>query len=266
NDLGANTFVGTSGRVFPRAMKASPLLRAWLRRLDGLGVTIRTRHLWTGFAPPSGLLFRTADGATTTIDADAVLLALGGASWPKLGSDGRWAHIFDDAGIAVVPLAPANCGVLITWSDVFRSRFEGAALKRIALTIGGVTQRGEAIVTRHGIEGGAIYALGPHIRSSWAAAKFATIVVDLKPDLSVAELARRLEKRRGSDTMTNHLRKAAHLDPVAIGLLRETELPGGAEALAGRIKALPLIVTGLENIERAISTAGGVGWGGLDQA
>ena len=156
--------------------------------------------------------------------------------------------------------------MLITWSDVFRSRFEGAALKRIALTIGVVTQRGEAIVTRHGIEGGAIYALGPHIRSAWAAAKPATIVVDLKPDLSVAELARRLEKRRGSDTMTNHLRKAAHLDPVAIGLLRETELPDGAEALAARIKALPLIVTGLENIERAISTAGGVSWGGLDQA
>ena len=165
-----------------------------------------------------------------------------------------------------MPLAPANCGVLVTWSDVFRSRFEGAALKRIALTIGGVTQRGEAIVTRNGLEGGAVYALGPHIRSACAAAKPATLVVDLKPDLSVAELARRLEKRRGSDTMTNHLRKAAHLDPVAVGLLRETELPEGAEALAVRIKALPLIVTGLVSIERAISTAGGVSWGGLDQA
>ena len=266
NDLGANTFVGTSGRVFPQAMKASPLLRAWLRRLDGLGVTIKTRHLWTGFAPSGGLLFRTAEDAAIKIDADVALLALGGASWAKLGSDGQWAKIFAGADIPVVALTPANCGVLITWSDVFRSRFEGAALKRIALTIGVVTQRGEAIVTRHGIEGGAIYALGPHIRSAWAAAKPATIVVDLKPDLSVAELARRLEKRRGSDTMTNHLRKAAHLDPVAIGLLRETELPDGAEALAARIKALPLIVTGLENIERAISTAGGVSWGGLDQA
>ena len=197
---------------------------------------------------------------------DAALLALGGASWPKLGSDGQWAEIFAGADIPVVPLAPANCGVLVAWSDVFRSRFEGAALKRVALTIGGVTQRGEAIVTRNGLEGGAVYALGPHIRSACAAAKPATLVVDLKPDLSVAELARRLEKRRGSDTMTNHLRKAAHLDSVAIGLLRETELPEGAEALAARIKALPLIVTGLENIERAISTAGGVSWGGLDQA
>ena len=149
--------------------------------------------------------------------------------------------------------------MLVTWSNVFRSRFEGAALKRVALTIGGVTQCGEAIVTRNGLEGGAVYALGPHIRSACAAAKPATLVVDLKPDLSVAELARRLGKRRGSDTMTNHLRKAAHLDSAAIGLLRETELPEGAEALAARIKALPLIATGLENIERA-------SWGGLDQA
>jgi uncharacterized flavoprotein (TIGR03862 family) len=264
NDLGANTFVGTSGRVFPRAMKASPLLRTWLRRLDGLGVTIKVRHLWTGFAPPSGLLFRTADGAATTIDADAALLALGGASWPKLGSDGRWADIFADADIAVVPLAPANCGVRVTWSDVFRARFEGAALKRIALTIGGVTKRGEAIVTRNGLEGGAVYALGPQIRSACAAGKTADLIVDLKPDISLADLVRRLKKPRGSDTATNHLRKAAHLDPAAIGLLRETALPDGAEALATRIKALPLCVTGLEGVERAISTAGGVGWGGLN--
>jgi len=264
NDLGANTFVGTSGRVFPRAMKASPLLRAWLRRLDGLGVTIKTLHLWTGFAPPSGLLFQTADGARTRIDADAVLLALGGASWPKLGSDARWADIFDEAGIAVVPLVPANCAVLVAWSDVFRSRFEGAALKRIALTIGGVTQRGEAIVTGNGLEGGAVYALGPHIRRACAIEKTAELVVDLKPDISLPDLVRRLEKPRGSDTITNHLRKAAHLDPVAIGLLREMALPDGAEALAARIKALPLCVTGLEGIERAISTAGGVGWGGVD--
>lgn len=264
NDLGANTFVGTSGRVFPRAMKASPLLRAWLRRLDGLGVTIKTRHLWTGFASPDGLQFRTANGAATTIDADAALLALGGASWPKLGSDGRWAETFADADIAVVPLAPANCGVLVAWSDVFRSRFEGAALKRIALTIGGVTKRGEAIVTRNGLEGGAVYALGPHVRSACATEKTAGLVVDLKPDVSLPDLIRRLEKPRGSDTTTNHLRKAAHLDPVAVGLLRETALPDGAEALAARIKALPLAVTGLEGVERAISTVGGVGWGELD--
>jgi uncharacterized flavoprotein (TIGR03862 family) len=264
NDLGADTFVGTSGRVFPRAMKASPLLRAWLRRLDGLGVTIKTRHLWTGFAPPRGLLFRTADGGATTIDADAALFALGGASWPKLGSDGRWAESFADANIVVVPLAPANCGVRLIWSDVFRSRFEGAALKRIALTISGVTKRGEAIVTRNGLEGGAVYALGPHIRSACAAEKTAGLLVDLKPDIPLADLVRRLEKPRGSDTMTNHLRKAAHLDPVAIGLLRETALPNGAEALAAIIKALPLCVTGLEGVERAISTAGGIGWAGLD--
>ena len=161
----------------------------------------------------------------STIDADAVLLALGGASWPKLGSDGRWADIFDDAGIAVVPLAPANCGVHVAWSDVFRSRFEGAALKRIALTIGGVTQRGEAIVTGNGLEGGAVYALGPHIRQRLRDRKNREARRRPQAGFSLPDLARRLEKPRGSDTMTNHLRKAAHLDPVAIGLLRETALP-----------------------------------------
>ena len=246
-------------------MKASPLLRAWLRRLDGLGVTIKTRHLWTGFAPPSGLLFRTADGATTTIDADAALLALGGASWPKLGSDGRWADIFADADIAVVPLAPANCGVLVTWSNVFRSRFEGAALKRIALTIGGVTKRGEAIVTRNGLEGGAVYALGPHIRSACAVGKNGGASSSISNRIfRCLTWSGDWRSRAAATRSTNHLRKAAHLDPVAIGLLRETALPDDAEALAARIKALPLCVTGLEGIERAISTAGGVGWGGLD--
>src|SRR6185369_12500933 len=173
-------------------------------------------HLWTGFAPSGGLLFRTAEDAAIKIDADVALLALGGSSWPKLGSDGQWAKIFAGADIPVVALTPANCGVLITWSDVFRSRFEGAALKRIALTIGVVTQRGEAIVTHNGLEGGAVYALAPPIRRACAIEKTAELVVDLKPDISLPDLARRLEKPPGSDTITNHVRKAAHLDPVAI--------------------------------------------------
>ena len=188
NDLGANTFVGTSGRVFPQAMKASPLLRAWLRRLDGLGVTIKTRHRWTGLAPSGGLLFETSDNETITVNPDAALLALGGASWPKLGSDGRWADNFIAGDIPVTPLTPANCGVLVPWSEVFRKRFEGAALKRIAVSIGDVTRRGEAVVTRTGLEGGVIYALGPSIRAALEAGRDATLLVDLKPEVSLAEL------------------------------------------------------------------------------
>jgi len=265
NDLGVDTFVGTSGRIFPKAMKASPLLRAWLRRLDGLGVTIKTKHLWTGFTPSGGLAFETSDKKTIAIDPDAALLALGGASWPKLGSDGRWADIFRTSDIPVTPLAPANFGVLVSWSNVFRARFEGAALKRIRVTIGDVTRRGEAVVTRTGLEGGVIYALGPFIRSAIGAGKEATLLLDLKPDASHLELTQHLAKPRGSATMTNFLRKVVHLDPAAIGLLREAGLPDGAEALAARIKAVPLRVTGLSGLDRAISTAGGVAWSGLDQ-
>jgi len=263
NGLGADTFVGSSGRIFPRAMKASPLLRAWLRRLDDLGVTIKTRHRWIGFTQSGGLRFETADNAQFEIDADAALLALGGASWPKLGSDGSWVEPFGQAGIAITPLAPANCGVLIPWSEVFRTRFEGAALKRIALTIDGVTRRGEAVITRAGLEGGAVYALGPYIRAALARDGTATLLVDLKPDIDQADLVARLSRPRGKDTMTNFLRKAVHLDPAGAALLREGGLPDGPEALASRIKATPIRAIGLAGMERAISTAGGVAWQSL---
>jgi uncharacterized flavoprotein (TIGR03862 family) len=264
NGLGAETFVGTSGRVFPRAMKASPLLRAWLRRLDDLGITIKTRHRWIGFGAPGALAFELTDGSRIEVAPDAALFALGGASWPRLGSDGLWTGAFDDAGIPMTPLTPANCGVLISWTPVFKSRFEGAALKRIALTIDGNTQRGEAIVTRGGLEGGAVYALGPHIRAALARDGIATLLVDLKPDVTQEELASRLAKPRGKETMTNFLRKTARLDSVAAGLLREADLPQSSDALAARIKAMPLHVTGLAGLERAISTAGGVAWAAVD--
>jgi uncharacterized flavoprotein (TIGR03862 family) len=264
NDLGADTFVGSSGRIFPRAMKASPLLRAWLRRLGSLGVTIRTRHRWLEFSASGGLRFETADKSILEVTPDATLLALGGASWPKLGSDGSWTEAFKHAGIAVTPLASANCGVLVSWSEIFKSRFEGSALKRIALTIDGVTRRGEAIVTRTGLEGGAVYALGPSIRNALAKRESVTVFIDLKPDITQDALAARLSRPRGKDTMTNFLRKAIHLDTVAAGLLRETPLPDGAEPLASRIKAIPIQVTGLTGLERAISTAGGVAWQSLN--
>jgi len=265
NDLGAETFVGTSGRVFPRAMKASPLLRAWLRRLGDLGVAIKTGHRWTGFGAAGALTFEVADGSTIDITPDATLFALGGASWPRLGSDGRWTGAFDGAGVAVTQLAPANCGVLIPWSNVFKSRFEGTALKRIALNIGGSTQRGEAIITRDGLEGGAVYALGSQIRAALARDGFAMFAVDLKPDMTQTQLASRLAKPRGKETTTNFLRKSARLDSAAVGLLREAELPQSGDVLAARIKAVPLRVTGLTGLERAISTAGGVAWTSVDE-
>jgi uncharacterized flavoprotein (TIGR03862 family) len=263
NELGAETFVGTSGRVFPRAMKASPLLRAWLRRLAALGVEIRTPHQWTGFAPSGALKFSSSGGAIE-VAADAVLLALGGASWPRLGSDGTWVEAFDLAGIGVSPLMPANCGVLVPWSDVFRSRFEGAALKRIALSAGGTTTRGEAIVTQHGLEGGAIYSLVPMIREAIRAHGEAALAVDLKPDLDVADISKRLSQPRRGATLSNFLRKSLNLDPAAIGLLREAAIPESLDTLAARIKAVPLRVAGLAPLEHAISTAGGVAWTDLD--
>lgn len=265
NGLGADTFIGSSGRVFPRAMKASPLLRAWLLRLGGLGVTIKTRHCWTGFSPSGALEFELPDKTRIEIETDAALLALGGASWPRLGSDGSWAETFAQAGVAVTPLAAANCGVSIPWSDIFRSRFEGSALKRIALTIEGTTRRGEAIVTRQGLEGGAVYALGPFVRTALARGEPATLLIDLKPDMTHADLVARLSKPRGKDTMTNFLRKALHIDAAGVGLLREAGLPDGVDALATRIKAVPIRITGLAGLERAISTAGGVAWQSLDE-
>lgn len=262
--LGAETFTGSSGRIFPRAMKASPLLRAWLGRLAQLGVTIKTRHTWRGFSESGALLFETPDEPVVEIKADAALLALGGASWPKLGSDGRWIDAFAREGLAVTPLAPANCGVLISWSEIFRSRFEGAALKRVALTSDGTTRRGEAIITREGLEGGAVYALVPAIRAELAARGTARLMIDLKPYLSHEVLAARLARPRGKDTMTNFLRKAVHLNAPAAALLREAILPDGPEALAARIKAVPLDITGVASITRAISTAGGAAWPSVD--
>lgn len=267
NGLDAQTFVGTSGRVFPKAMKASPLLRAWLRRLDDLGVSMNIRHRWIGFTDTGALMFETPEGERT-VKPDATLFALGGGSWPKLGSDGAWIDVFQNSGVAITPLEPANCGVLVEWSQVFKSRFEGSALKRIALSIASTTVRGEAVITATGLEGGAIYALGPQIRAALAQGNSATLIVDLKPDLTQSALAQRLSRRRAGETLTNFLRKAAHLDPVAVALLREgsAELPDSADALAGHMKALPLKVVGLTSIERAISTAGGIAWEGLDRS
>ena len=262
--LGQQTFVGSSGRVFPNAFKASPLLRAWLSRLDHLGVRIETRHVWQGWGADGGLVFSGPDGPLS-VRADVTVLALGGASWPRLGADGGWVSVLRAAGVAVADLVPANVGVLIRWSDVLAARFHGEPLKRIAITHQGRTVRGEAILTRGGLEGGVIYALGPAIRADLAQHRQADLMLDLRPDLGQQALAGRLAGPRGGASLATILRKRAGLSPVAAGLVREAgPVPREPEALARRIKAVPLTVTGLSAFDHAISSAGGVQQSALD--
>lgn len=265
--LGQETFVGSSGRVFPKSLKASPLLRAWLRRLDAAGVVFKPRHRWTGWRDDGALTFETPAG-TVIERADATVLALGGASWPRLGSDGSWAEIMTRAGIDITPLRPANAGVLVDWSDIFRDRFEGEPLKRIALSLAGQAVRGEAVVTRSGLEGGGIYALSAPIRDAIDATGEAVLYIDLRPDLTVEALAKKLAAPRGKQSLSNALRKAASLAPAAIGLLQESQagklsrLP--PEAMAALIKAVPVRLTGVADIARAISSAGGISFNAID--
>ena len=259
--LGAETFIGSSGRVFPRAMKASPLLRAWLGRLDGLGVRLAPGRLWTGWDVGGALTFRLASGETGTVHPDATLLALGGASWPRLGSDGGWAPLLAARGVALSPLRPANGGFTIAWSLQMKERFAGQPVKRIVIRCGDDIAAGEAMIDAHGIEGGAIYALSGPIREAIAREGSATISIDLRPDLAAPELAARLARRRKGETLSNHLRKAAGLAPVAIALLRDAAgatLSDEPEALAALIKAAKLRLDAPMPIARAISTAGGI--------
>jgi hypothetical protein len=271
-ELGQPTFVGSSGRVFPKAMKASPLLRAWLRRLAAMGVTFELRHRWHGWDETGKLLFDTPDGRTA-IAADASVLALGGASWPKLGSDGAWVPAMAHAGIAVTPLQPANCGFLVDWSDVFRSRFEGKPLKRIALSFGSRSVRGEAVITGKGLQGGGLYALSDVLREAIASDGHAVLLIDLCPDKSVTALEQKLRAPRHKQSLANVLRKALSLSPVAIGLLQEAAIASSKrlselspEALAGSIKAVPVRLVGVEPIARAISTAGGIALDEIDES
>ncbi len=267
--LGQPTFIGTSGRVFPKDMKASPLLRAWLRRLSGKGVKVALRHTWTGWDAQGRLLFVDGAGAARTIQADAAVLALGGASWPKLGADGGWAGILQRDGIAVSTLRPSNCGFLADWSDLFRDRFEGQPLKRIALSFAGQTLRGEAMIARSGLEGGGVYALSSALRDAIEQTGATTLTIDLLPDAPLDELTRKLGAPRGKQSLSTFLRKAASLSPVAIGLAQEVSRGKLAalapDAMASLFKALPVKLTGVAPIDRAISTAGGVAFGETDE-
>jgi uncharacterized flavoprotein (TIGR03862 family) len=269
--LGQPTFVGSSGRVFPKALKTSPLLRAWLGRLAAAGVAFKPRHHWTGWDDDGTMIF-VAPAGRVTVHADATVLALGGASWPRLGSDGAWGDAMAKAGIKVMALAPSNCGFAVGWSDVFRSRFEGEPLKRIALTFGGRSVRGEAIITRDGLEGGGVYALSAPLRDAIAASGEAIVRIDLRPDVAADALARRLGAPRGKQSLATFLRKTLALAPAAIGLLHEATA-GSSErlsamapaAFATLIKAVPVRLIGVAPLASAISTAGGIAFDEIDE-
>ena len=264
--LGQATFVGTSGRVFPKALKASPLLRAWIARLEGQGVALNLRSTWTGWNAAGDLTFETPDGPRT-VRPRATILALGGASWGKLGSDGAWAPLLAARGAALAPFRPANVGFTVAWTDLFRERFAGSPLKNIALSFEGRTSRGDALAAAYGLEGGAVYALSATLRDAIAARGSARLEIDLRPDVPLEQLTARLSKPRGGQSLSSWLRKAAHLSPVEIGLLREAHgvaPPVAPDALAAAIKAAPIVLTGTQGLERAISSAGGLSFDALE--
>jgi uncharacterized flavoprotein (TIGR03862 family) len=273
--LGQETFVGSSGRVFPQAFKASPILRAWLKRLAAQGVSFAPRHRWMGFDPTGALRFETPDGPIAC-PVQASVFALGGASWPHLGSDGHWTAAMDTAGIATHALRPANCGFIIPWSEGFRSRYEGQPLKNIALRFDDQTVRGEAVITRNGIEGGGVYALSAPIREAILKNGEAIVEIVLRTDLSLSDLHIKLAERQSKQTLSTFLRKALKLSPVAIGLLQEASRAASraeeqilskmsVAELAHFIAAVPLRLTGIAPIARAISTAGGISFDEVDE-
>jgi uncharacterized flavoprotein (TIGR03862 family) len=261
-DLGTETFVGSSGRVFPTAMKASPLLRAWLARLRAGGVSLHMRHRWQGWNAEGVLVFDTPDGLRK-YSADATLLALGGGSWPRLGTDGGWSAILAEQGVRVSTLRPANCGFDVPWSAHLRERFAGAPVKAASLSFGAQTVRGEFVVSAKGIEGSAVYALSASLRDAIEAQGAATLLIDLLPDRSLEQLRAALSRPRGKASLASHLRKAAGIDGVKAALLREI---ADAQTLAdpAQLKALPLTLSAPRPLAEAISTAGGVAFDEID--
>ena len=270
-ELGVDTFVGTSGRVFPVGMKASPLLRAWLKRLDASGVKVHLRHRWNGkvVKEQNGLSveFETPDGIKI-IKADAVVLALGGGSWRRLGSDGAWVDWLSQAGVKVEALRPSNCGFDVEWSSVFKEKFDGHPVKSVVLSFGEFHQQGEFIITKEGVEGSLIYAASARLRDEIEAKGKAVMLLDLTPDRTDEQLVQRLSKPRGSRSMASHLEKAVGLKGVKAGLLREfvpkDEFMNEAR-LAFYIKNLPVPLIATRPLDEAISSAGGVTFESLDE-
>ena len=270
DSMGAATFVGSSGRVFPQVLKTSPLLRTWLLRLGNLGVKVKLRHRWEGVDADGNLRF-SAGGTDVSVVPDVIVLALGGGSWAKLGSDGRWVGMLAEHKIAIAPLQPTNCGFTAAWSEVLRG-YAGQPLKRIAMTFAGRSVRGEAMITRDGLEGGAVYALSSPIRDAITKHGDTTVTIDLLPDVTLAKLSERLSASRGKQSLSNFLRKATHLSPAALSLLREGALAKdvtlaalNGKDIAALIKAVPVKLTGVQPIATAISTAGGIRFSELDE-
>jgi uncharacterized flavoprotein (TIGR03862 family) len=272
HELGFETFMGTSGKVFPRVMKAGPILHSWLKRLREMGVTFHTRHRWLGWDKNGKVIFNTPEGKKI-LQAKAVVLGLGGASWARLGSDGAWVDLLKERGIPITPLKPANCGFDVGWSEHFRTHFAGQPLKAIKLTFGDsqeqvFQQRGEFVITEHGVEGSLIYACAALLRDEIETQGQATVYVDLNPDRSHQELTKRLSRPRGSRSNSEHLRKAIGIQGVKAGLLWEF-LPKNVfsdpAALTVAIKALPISLVSPRPLDEAISTAGGVAFEALNQ-
>ncbi len=259
-ELGQETFIGTSGRIFPRSMKASPLLRSWLKKLENLGVSFFPRHLWQGF-DGENLIFSNAEKKIVKIKYDATLLALGGASWPHLGSDGSWANELAKYGVKISELRPSNCGFVTKWSDYLVNNFAGTPLKAVALKHKNFSHKGEMIITKQGIEGNAVYALSAYLRESIQKESRAILQIDLRPEMSLAELAKKLQSR-GKKSLSTYLRKAGF--PKIVGALLNELIPSEKLAkatpdlLAEYLKNLPITLTSTTNINRAISTAGGI--------
>ncbi|MBM7061453.1 TIGR03862 family flavoprotein [Pseudomonas sp. UL073] len=267
--LGIDTFVGTSGRVFPTDMKAAPLLRAWLKRLREQGVRLHTRHRWLGWDADGGLRLAGPDGELV-VQADATLLALGGGSWARLGSDGAWVDLLAARGVALAPLQPSNCGFEVaSWSALFAEKFAGAPVKPVALALDGEAPRqGEFVVTATGLEGSLVYALSAAIRERINQHDSATVRLDLLPQKSQAQVEAALRKPRGSKSISNHLRGQLGIDGVRAGLLREltgADTYADPARLAAALKALPLTLLRPRPLDEAISSAGGVPFAQLDE-
>jgi len=270
--LGVDTFVGTSGRVFPAEMKAAPLLRAWLRRLRETGVRFHVRHRWLGWDEHGALRFATTKGEQSA-DIKTVVLALGGGSWAKLGSTGAWVPLLRQRNIHVAALQPANCGFDTGWSEHFRTRYAGQPVKTVVATVknaGGLAyrQQGEFVVTATGVEGSLVYALSARVRDEITASGSAIIYLDLAPGMSLQQLTTELSRPRGARSMANHLRSRAGISGVKAGLLREL-IPAqdfsAPARLGAAIKALPLRVIAPRPLDEAISSAGGVTFEALDE-
>ena len=272
-ELGIETHVGSSGRVFPAGMKAAPLLRAWLHRLRAAGVNFHTRRRWMGWDQDGALRFATQDGIEQTVRADATVLALGGASWPQLGSDGAWVPLLAQRGVMLAPLQSANCGFDTGWSEHFRTRFAGTPVKSVIASLadrngGEFSLQGEFVVTETGVEGGLIYALSAPLRDEIAASGMATLHLDLAPGRELPRLIEALSRPRGSRSVSSHIQHRTGLKGVKIGLLREivpAEDFADPARLAAAIKALPLKLIAARPLAEAISSAGGITFEALDE-